>query len=340
MIKKYLNFKDYFIDRKQAKRFKKWDGIGQLFTREIVTLSNDNITKDLTLNIDKYINTTIIFQNSSFNNIIISENNNENNNIVIFKNCKIFSAIIKLGESSDINIENCKLSEKMSIDGAKNVCIKEIKSNDISNLKKIIANNIKNIDIEEVHGHISLIVHTHKININKCNMWLDVLRCDSVIINNSGLFINEINSKTQILVLTSKLRQQFTNNYSGLIKTSDISVAGLSEISNCYIQTENMNIIGESYLLIQNTCFDILYMLDIKKHSYVEDNQYKDSIIDVNVINVSPMSGLDIRGLEYSNISDECVNIELNELKNERKKLVKTLHLINDKYNPQLKDLE
>ena len=338
MRKKYLNFKDYIIDKKQSKIFKKWDGTGYLFTESVVVLSNNNITKNFELNIDKFKNTTIIIQNSSFDNLNITEFN-ENNNKVILKKCIVNNAELHLFQNSSVSIVDCEVQNKLNLT-AHNAELTNI--NNDNTIEPIIINVFSDnvVELENISGNIYLTLEAKEIKIEKCVTWLNVEQTNKLFINKSNMFINKINSTSIIEILASKIKHPLINSENALIDTKFMNVSNVSEVNNCYIKANDINILENSYLLFQNSYFEINGHLDIKENSFIFDSQYKKSILDIKNILIHPNSGIDVLGLECSNESEEYINIEYNNLKNERKKLVKILSLINNKYNPQLKDLE
>ena len=319
--KRFLNFKDYFVDKKQAIKFKKWDGNDYLFTEGVVVLSNNQTTRNLELNINQYKNTIIIIKNSSFDELRIIEYN-ENNNKIILDKCIIKSLEITLTEQSDIEVIDSIVEDAIIYNG-NIISFKCIKNEDLSVPLNIVVEKGKNININDVKGNIKMTLNGTNININ-----------------NSNFLITEINAFIQLIITISKIRHQLLNSAGGIIYTKNLTLCGPSEISNCCINTYDMVVLEKSYLYIQNVYFDILNNLEIKECSYVEDNQYKASIIDSNCITIHSNSGIDIRGLEHSNNLKQTLNLNFNELKKERENLIKSLSLIRNKFNPQIKELE
>jgi len=336
--KKYIMLKDYFLDRKQSRQFKKWNGTGILFDSSKIIFSNNNTLRDLDINTDNINNSQIIFKNSSFNNISIVECQENNKNEILFDNCIINSGRFDLSNNSNITMNNCNI-RKIDVKNANAVKINNIS---VENVDKASTLSIecKKLNINNLNGNLNFIVSCDAVKIVDSNFYINIADCNILIIEKSSMFVEHIICKDYLMIISSKIKHKVLGNDMGIILANNINILSLNEICNCLVETCDMNMLEDSYLYIENSYFNIKNILDMKKFTYIEDNICKDSIFDINRIIMSMDSGIDICGLEYSNIYNNYEVVEFNQLKEERKKLTKVLNLLNEKYNPQIRDLE
>ena len=306
---KYCDIKDYFINKHDLRTYKNWDGRTTLFFGKEVQLSNSNKDSVLNLNIDKFRNSTIVFQNSSFKNIVIREYNRCNNVKVQFIGCKIDEANMGLCGNSDILLS-------MSI-------VNSLKINDARNVNLRDSKNISNQPIK-------LTCSAKNINIENSNVILNVDNSNILKVNRGNIFVQDISTNSNVDVANTAINGMPDKSVVGLIKSDTINIHSNALINNCIIEAQNMNI-SDAILFSKNCIFEIYSTLNVAKHSYFGDDHFNNSELKVENVCIDYDSGIDVCGLTEEVGFGESINIEYNKLKHERQKLVKTLSLVKNK---------
>jgi len=347
MFKKYDKIDDYFIDKKQLKEYKKLND--DVFENVFLKFTNKNSESDLYFNIDKFKNSVIIFENCKFNNLRLTEFN-KNSNTVKFKNTSITIAEIKLNNSSismsECEVDNCVINTygEIVLENIKNKIspFAEINLGLQSCTEKININRIiPNKNSPYKTPIIIINMNANNIKINKSDIHVNITSSKTIMIDNSNISIKNLISDNKIIVNDSVINKSYIK-WNGFIKSPFINLLSPYShnnlIENSVIEANNIVISDDSGLTFQKTYLDITELLVLQKNSrvYCDDDK---SILDAEKILMNSNAIVNVNNFKCENINDKYADIELNKLKIERAKLVKTLKLVQDKFNKQIKNL-
>ena len=345
MKKKYLSFDGYFLDRKQSKKYKSLfndERYRYALMTERIKVSNKRNENDLSINLDKFNHCTIIFINSSFNNLEITEQN-DNYNTIVFRNCKLKNAKINLDSHSCIELYDCNIG-KLSVDGASNINLKHIEGiNSFGFVPEITVGSEKTnkvkIDNTNIFGIRPIInAQAAAVEVNSSKIFLTTNNTQVIDMHWSNVLGYQLHASMGIAINNSTVDKGYDFPYFSL-NSKYIDILGKSQVNNSIVDTGIMSIYPDSELLFENSFIDISEKLICYNNSKVLDFNDKNSCFCADKITLFQRSKIDVNGLDYTNDSKNNVDIEFNNLRTERENLVKTLNLIEKKYNKKLGDL-
>lgn len=335
MFKYYNKIDNYFIDKEQLKRYKNH----QLLPNEVVILSNDNHESNLSINVDDFKATTIIFKDSKFKYLKLSNFNTMPSPTVKLDNCDVERGYMILNPNSEVFLNNCS-ADLLEI-SAKNININKLKS-----LNKYISpSNFKiggehtdKVSITDSKGlydeRLKFNIQSKKTYINNSRIRIKT-NCNILLLNNSNITNDNSIVENYTIINNSNILYHPCNK---ILKCPTIFIYGKNGIVNSDIETNILSINKDSNLNISDAKININDELIMGTSSSL--NCKNNSKLYTNEICFNPNSKLVSNEINFQNTDDVSIKIDPLELKNSRENIVKTLSLVREKYNKSLKDFK
>ena len=114
-----------------------------------------------------------------------------------------------------------------------------------------------------------------------------------------------------------------------------------NDINNCFIESLILCIHENSKLISSGVYFNIKNEIILSKNAKLQQTKGNNTILDTDKVYLNPKSSVDTSNMKYvHNGNNGPILIKANELQREREKFVKTLKLVENKYNVPIDKLE
>ena len=330
-----MNIKEFFINSKQLEKYEN----NTLSENDIVILSNNNKTDridgKISIDMDKFNSAKVIIKNSILNNIEFIGYKTLKSKLEILNttmgNCEIY-----LGKDSSVKIENC-ITKNISLN-ATNIDLNKIQIIGVDSYLFLGTKSTENISIDNVNSNSEnyvCLVSAKNIEIENSKSQLSCYFDRCLYINNCDLIIESlIGNSSDLVIEKSKL---LSKSFSKIIIGS-LKIIKDSTIEKCNMFCNNIIVYKNQKLQINNSAVQTDFIL-------LKDNSELINTSPIIAQNFNPRiylnenSKIDFDFIKFKNNESKNVEFQSKLLANEREKFVKTLKLIENKYNKPLKEL-
>ena len=333
----YRKVENYFINKEQIKKYK----TGKFKAKEEIILTNNNNTRELSINIDEFKDSTIIFKNCSFKTLKIVNSVHSLGSTIIFIDCVIEEGKILTNNKSNVEFINCYT--KNLITHGKNISLSNCIKNSETEVCNISLGNIytKRVNITNVSQTSSLSpiiisVQSSRLNIINSNFVLNP-NCYDIEMVKSKIMLWKIQQVKNLVLNNSKLYSENSNIKN--MTCSTVNIVDYSTISNFILDTKVLSIDKMSSLIPENTFIEVHNLLMLNNKAHIIKPCYSTSLIEANNIYLNPNSYISANNMQYENKNSFCIKVSLEKLKCERERLCKTLKLVENKCNKKIKEL-